>query len=91
MKRPEILNRIGFDNVIPFHFLRDETVQLKIAGLKLRPLVAKLKEKYNLTLEVENEEQSLRDLLRGYDVSTGGRGVANMADVKNIKPLTDWL
>ena len=91
MKRPEILNRIGFDNVIPFHFLQDETVQLKIAGLKLRPLVAKLKEKYNLTLEVENEEQALRDLLKGYDVSTGGRGVANMVDVKVIQPLSDWL
>lgn len=91
MKRPEILNRIGFDNVIPFRFLQDETVQLKIAGLKLRPLVAKLKEKYNLTLEVENEEQALHDLLKGYDVSTGGRGVANMVDVKVIQPLSDWL
>jgi len=91
MKRPELLNRIGMDNVIPFNFLHDETVQLKIAALKLAPLKAKLKEKFGLTLAFEDEEGALKAILNGYDVSTGGRGVANQVDVKVIKPLANDL
>ena len=91
MKRPELLNRIGFDNVIPFNFLHDETVRLKIAALKLEPLKRKLKEKYDLDFQLVDQEESLRALMKGYDVSTGGRGVASRIDEGIIQPLADEL
>lgn len=91
MKRPELLNRIGQKNVLPFNYLTDKAVQLKIASLKIRPLVKKLKEKFDLTFEIPNQEQALELLLDGFDSENGGRGVANRVDEMIIQPLTEEL
>ncbi|MBQ6340624.1 MAG: ATP-dependent Clp protease ATP-binding subunit [Kiritimatiellae bacterium] len=91
MKRPELLNRIGQKNILPFNYLTDKTVQLKIASLKVKPLVRKLKEKYDLTFEIPDEEQALQLLLDGFDAANGGRGVANRVDEMIIQPLTEEL
>ena len=91
MKRPELLNRIGQKNVLPFNYLTDKTVQLKIASLKVRPLIKKLRAKFDLTLEIPNQEEALEILLDGFDSTNGGRGVANRVDEMIIQPLTEEL
>ncbi|MBR0191295.1 MAG: AAA family ATPase [Thermoguttaceae bacterium] len=87
MKRPELLNRIGEKNILPFNFLTDENVLLKIAASKLMPLRQKLDEKYSMKLEFKNEEAVLRRLLKGFNTANGGRGIANRVNDLIIEPL----
>lgn len=86
MKRPELLNRIGQSNIIPFNFLTDQEVLVKIANAKLRPLIQKLKDKFSLTLTINPGDLSI--LLRGFDAANGGRGIANRISDLIIDPLT---
>lgn len=87
MKRPELLNRIGEKNILPFNFLTDENVLLKIAASKLKPLRQKLEEKYSMKLEIKDEDTVLRLLLNGFDPANGGRGIANRVNELIIEPL----
>jgi len=87
MKRPELLNRIGEKNILPFNFLTDENVLLKIASAKLKPLRQKLEEKYSMKLELRDEEAVLKRLLVGFNAANGGRGIANRVNELIIEPL----
>jgi ATP-dependent Clp protease ATP-binding subunit ClpA len=89
MKRPELLNRIGQSNIIPFNFLTDQDVLVKIANAKLRPLIQKLKDKFSVTLTINPEDLSI--LLTGFDAANGGRGIANRISDLIIDPLTMTL
>lgn len=89
MKRPELLNRIGQSNIIPFNFLTDREVLIKIANAKLRPLIQKLKDKFSVTLTINPEDLSI--LLTGFNAANGGRGIANRISDLIIDPLTMTL
>ena len=89
MKRPELLNRIGQSNIIPFNFLTDREVLVKIANAKLRPLIQKLKDKFSVTLTINPEDLSI--LLTGFNAANGGRGIANRISDLIIDPLTMTL
>ena len=91
MKRPELLNRIGEANILPFNFLRDETVLLAILAAKLKPLREKLKERWNVTLEFADETVALRSAMDGFSVENGGRGVANLLNERLIEPMSKEL
>ena len=91
LKRPELLNRIG-DNIVPFNFLKDQTVLHKIINAKLKPIRTRLKEKYRIVdLILDNEDNVLEALSMGFDSSTGGRGVLNQLSAKLIDPLAEFL
>ena len=90
MKRPELLNRIGEANIIPFNFLTDRSIHYAILNAKLNPLKIKLKEKFHAELRIEGDD-ALDVLISGFDVKNGGRGIANQIDEKIIGPLTDKL
>ena len=91
MKRPELLNRIGEANILPFNFLTDETVLLKILQAKLKPLRDKLAERWKIDLEFENQDAALRTVMSGFSVENGGRGVANLLNERIIEPLAKML
>lgn len=38
IKRPELLGRIGYSNIVPFNFIQDDDFRLKIAQSKLKPI-----------------------------------------------------
>ena len=38
LKRPELLGRIGYGNIVPFNFIKDDEFRLKIAQSKLKPI-----------------------------------------------------
>lgn len=44
LKRPEILNRIGEENIIPFDFITNEQVLDENLDMKLNKIISKLKE-----------------------------------------------
>ena len=87
--RPELLNRIGENNIIPFNYLQDPEVLLKIANAKLRPLIQKLNDKYSIRFEIEHED--LRILLNGFNEKNGGRGIATRVSDLIIDPLVEKL
>ena len=91
MKRPELLNRIGEANILPFNFLSDETVLLKILEAKLKPLRDKLAERWGIDLEFEDQDAALRTVMSGFSVENGGRGVANLLNERIIEPLAKRL
>lgn len=91
MKRPELLNRIGEANILPFNFLTDETVLLKILAAKLKPLRDKLSERWRIDLEFEDQDAALRTVMSGFCVENGGRGVANLLNERIIEPLSRRL
>ena len=38
LKRPELLGRIGYSNIVPFNFIKDDEFRMKIAQSKLKPI-----------------------------------------------------
>ena len=89
MQRPELLNRIGENNIIPFNYLKDPDVLLKIANAKMQPLIQKLKDKYSISMEIAPE--ALKVLLPGFDAKNGGRGIASRVSDLIIDPLAQKL
>ena len=69
IKRPEILGRIGYSNIVPFNFIKDKEFSIKIAKSKLRPVQKAIAEKYRIDLEFEDELRFIDYILGGADSS----------------------
>lgn len=89
--RPEILNRIGKKNVVPFNFINDPAIFSKIAKSKMTPLVNALHEKYRVTLKFQNEEEVFDIISRKADAKNGGRDVLNVIDEEINTPVADFV
>ena len=89
--RPELLNRLGEKNILPFNHLTDSFVLLKIAAAKIAPLRKKLRDKYRAQLELADESVALEMLLRGHRRENGGRGIVNRVADMLIDPLSEWM
>lgn len=77
LKRPELLGRIGYNNIVPFNFIKDREFGIKIAKSKLRPIQKAILEKYRIDLEFEDELKFINFILGGVDSSKGGRDILN--------------
>ena len=77
IKRPELLGRIGYSNIVPFNFIRDKEFSIEIAKSKLRPVKIGIQEKYGIGLEFEDELKLINYILGGADSSKGGRDILN--------------
>ena len=93
LKRPEILNRIGVHNVIPFDYLNDDKILKEIYLSKINKLASALQEKHNITLEIkkEDEDDVFEVVKTAYDPSNGGRGLISAIEVTIQNNLTDFL
>jgi hypothetical protein len=97
INRPEIFNRVGRANVIPFNYLRDPNVLRDIAKAKLRPFIERLREKYGLgfVFNGRDEDGCVGILLGGFDVRYGGRDVGARIQEVVIRPfaakLIEWI
>ncbi|MCQ2395675.1 MAG: AAA family ATPase [Kiritimatiellae bacterium] len=89
--RPELLNRLGEKNILPFNHLMDSSVLMKIAAAKIAPLRKKLRDKYRAELELADEAVALEMLLKGHRRENGGRGIANRVADMLIDPLSEWM
>ena len=91
LKRPELLGRIGYNNIVPFNFIQDREFQYKICKSKLRPVIRGIEEKYKLDLEFEKEMEAIDFILKVVDLSKGGRDILNAINDRLLDPLAMFL
>jgi len=91
IKRPEILGRIGYSNIVPFNFIKDKEFSIKIAKSKLRPVQKAIAEKYRIDLEFEDELKFINYILGGADSSKGGRDILNAINDKLLDELAMFM
>jgi len=84
--RPELLNRIG-QNIIVFDFIRPPVMRAILEHKVLRSIQAQVKERWQL--DVAFAPAVIDQLLEiaGGDVSIGGRGMGNLAEIAILNPL----
>jgi len=92
LKRPELLNRIGSDNIVPFNFINSDDFLVEIAKSKFEKIKQFVKEKYKIsTIKFDDEEKSYKILASRVDKNNGGRGVLNMLESSIINPLSAFV
>lgn len=91
LKRPELLGRIGYSNIVPFNFIKDDEFRLKIAQSKLKPIKKGIEEKYHMTLTFDNELEFINYIIGDADKSKGGRDILNALNDKLLDDLAMWL
>ncbi|MDR1654344.1 MAG: AAA family ATPase [Prevotellaceae bacterium] len=91
LKRPELLGRIGYNNIIPFNFIKDKEFMIKIAKSKLNPIKNGIAEKYRLGLEFENELKFVEYILNGADITKGGRDILNAINDRLLDELALFM
>ena len=91
LKRPELLGRIGYSNIVPFNFIKDNEFRLKIAQSKLKPIKQGIKEKYHMNLVFDDELAFINYVIGDADKSKGGRDILNAINDKLLDDLAMWL
>ena len=91
IKRPEILGRIGYSNIVPFNFILDDEFAIQIAKSKLNPIKRGIQEKYRLDLEFESELNFIKYILKRVDKSKGGRDILNAINDILLDELSMFL
>ena len=91
LKRPELLGRIGYNNIVPFNFIQDKEFQYKICKSKLKPVICGIEEKYKLDLEFEKEMDAINYILSAVDSAKGGRDILNAINDRLLDPLAMFL
>ncbi len=91
LKRPELLGRIGYNNIVPFNFIQDREFQVKICKSKLKPVIRGIEEKYKLELEFEKEMEAIEYILKGVDASKGGRDILNAINDRLLDRIAMFL
>lgn len=89
--RPELLGRIGMNNIVPFNFINDLAFSKKIARSKLQPIKNNIKEKFHLELSFEDEEGFVDFILKGADSNKGGRDILNALNDRLLDDLAMFL
>lgn len=91
IKRPEILGRIGYSNIVPFNFIKDKEFSIKIAKSKLIPVQKAIYDKYKIHLEFADELLFIDYILGGADSSKGGRDILNAINDKLLDELAMFM
>ena len=91
LKRPELLGRIGYNNIVPFNFILNKEFQYKICKSKLKPIYKGIQEKYKLELEAEKEMELIEYILKVVDLAKGGRDILNAINDRLLEPLAMFL
>ena len=91
LKRPEILGRIGYENIVPFNFINDPSFAQNILKSKIKPVQIGIREKYGIELKIRNEQSFCDYILAGADVAKGGRDILNALDSRLLTPLAKHL
>ena len=76
--RPEILNRIGEDNILVFNFLKDDQAKKEIVEKQIEEVRAKVREQFRVQLEVTPSFITLLKTHPGGFERNGARGVRNL-------------
>ena len=93
LKRPEILNRIGEKNIIPFDFITDDKILDEILDMKLNKIISKLKEEKFIDLRINQADKDfLFDGIKSkYDRTMGGRGLMEKLETNFVDGLSEFI
>lgn len=91
LKRPEILNRIGDANIVPFNFIQNDDVLVAIGKSKFEPIRNFIKERYKAEICFGDEKKVFEALGKSVNKANGGRGMLNAMEQKLINPLSDFV
>ena len=91
LKRPEILNRIGEANIVPFNFIQSDAVLIAIGKSKFKPIRDFIKERYKADIRFDDEDAAFAALGKSVNKANGGRGMLNAMEQKLINPLSDFV
>lgn len=86
LNRPELLNRIGTENLVIFDFIQADVAK-DIFNLRLEEFLEAITEELDLKIEVTDEIRSQLCDLCVADLSDGGRGIENKLRAKFVNPL----
>ncbi len=89
LKRPELLNRIGHSNIMPFDSIMDPEHRRRILDRKIEPLRADLRERFGVELRLS--EELLARYLDAARSDQGGRGLVNALESDLHGPLGWYL
>lgn len=87
--RPELLNRLGEDNIVVFQFINKDGAT-KICDYKLSKICETIKTEKGVDIDVS----SIREMLRKKAIMervNGGRGVGNMLEREFLNPLASFI
>ena len=90
LNRPEILNRIGEDNIVVFGFIDKEAARAIFKG-NLDGILSKLQEERDITVLLEPEAQSALEAHCIDDLANGGRGIGSRLEAAFTNSLTRAL
>lgn len=87
--RPELLNRLGDDNIVVFQFINKQDAET-ICDYKLDKICRAIREEKGIEILTDEVKEMLRQkavLERG----NGGRGVGNMLEREFLNPLAGFI
>lgn len=87
--RPELLNRLGEDNIVVFQFIDKEAAEM-ICASKMEDICETLQKQKGILIQYDAvlpHLQALAVLERG----NGGRGVGNMLEKEFLNPLAEYI
>ncbi|MBR5093755.1 MAG: ATP-dependent Clp protease ATP-binding subunit, partial [Oscillospiraceae bacterium] len=87
--RPELLNRLGDDNIVVFQFINVEDAA-KICDAKLKSICAAIEKEKGIRILVDDAREELHRMAVR-ERANGGRGVGNMLEREFLNPLSTFL
>lgn len=87
--RPELLNRLGDDNIVVFQFINKHDAEL-ICDYKLEKICQEVESSKGITISTEEIKNYLRQKAV-LERANGGRGVGNMLEREFLNPLSEYL
>ncbi|MDC4184279.1 AAA family ATPase [Mycoplasma bradburyae] len=92
LKRPEILNRIGIKNIIPFLPL-DESSEQNIINIKLNNVLNTIENKWNLTVSIDDKTRDdiKSRVIKIRDKMLGGRDLITKLETVFVDDVSNYL
>lgn len=87
--RPELLNRLGEDNIVVFQFINKHDAE-KICDYKLNKICKTIKAEKNIDIIVDDIVDMLHEKAI-LERANGGRGVGNMLEREFLNPLASYI
>lgn len=94
LKRPEIYNRIGEKNIVPFNFITNKVIISEILGYKFNSLYEKIRKEKNIVLKIKDENLYSRvfdSIISRYNKELGGRGLVTTFETFFVDPLVEFI
>lgn len=93
LDRPEILNRIGIKNIIPFNFITEREIIFEILDVKLTKIFESLKEDKLISLNIDEEikDRLFEVISNKFNKQMGGRGLIVELETVFIDKLSNFI